>query len=770
MFVAPLATAVELPALRITSPQDGEWFTTGVYNNTWLRGQAALTTSLAAEVVEGEMPPDASIQWFVNGHPYRTIESEFSHGFYVLTARLVGADGNQGPLSSAVTARVCSGRFGEEGPLGLEIIWPAEDSVIPMSVGDPEKADIALLVRTQPPLEDLSSTTSSHTVWLDGVRTNLPHQVTTLGGGLFLWEFEMRQPGRHVVDLLAAGWDPETDRWMSGKAQRRILQIGESAPPPLPEGLALGSRYLWAPGGRLFQIERFWSGTDGDLVPVLPFPPATGWTLFGDGTNLVAVDSLQRLWQESYGWTQIMPEEPVSGWRKVASGISMQTGAAISDSGELFLWGGARRWAAGSPDLPRTTAVRVPTPAGVLGWVDVAVGNYHVLAISNEGRLFTWGGRALPLDVWPEDAVAADPYFGLVAPVPTQVPDPPGVSQWLEIEAGYDTSFALADNGEIYVWGDNLWGLLPVGPSLSEVLHPSPVVRPASVVHWMTMTTGGVLTAQTDNGAVLQFGVNGQPIQTLDPMGPRDGWASGGTATRWLRMRGYHRLMLLGDDGGVYRFANARYTQSRPVLDGRIADTTQVLGTRKGASPELMWDTFAPATPPPANQPLVLGFQVSDPSAGESVTITVTAHTRMGPVVLPPQTPGAGIATLTPDHLNGGWNTVMLQAITEDGRIGWSKPLHFVAAPAFVPASRVSAWGSPSFAVSPTYAGDPNVSPPVRFAADREVYILESSTDLRDWREERQLTDQETGMFLPPTDQPAGERRFYRLRWIESEY
>jgi|SRR6266850_3814448 len=162
----------------------------------------------------------------------------------------------------------------------------------------------------------------------------------------------------------------------------------------------------------------------------------------------------------------------VSGWTAVAS--SAHT-LAIARNGQLFCWGDNSQGQLGLGDMVERgepTALLVP---GVSGWIAVAAGGSHSMAVSSDGQLYVWGGGKFPLHT-----------------LPTLFPSPDGVTRWIAVAAGQNFGLASTDTGEIYGLGENEGGQLGGGLEPSSFI-PELVktIRPAGVTKWKAMAAGG---------------------------------------------------------------------------------------------------------------------------------------------------------------------------------------------------------------------------------------------------------------------------------------
>ena len=120
---------------------------------------------------------------------------------------------------------------------------------------------------------------------------------------------------------------------------------------------------------------------------------------------------------------------------------------------------------------------RVPTPLAV-GFEAAAVStqNNHALALTRDGRVYAWGtgdkGQlglgAMPLIRFRTRSPRAMPY----TPYPIAIP---GLSGVAAVDAGYTHSLALMTDGTVRAWGENRWGEVGDGTTITR---PAPVTVP----------------------------------------------------------------------------------------------------------------------------------------------------------------------------------------------------------------------------------------------------------------------------------------------------
>ena len=177
-------------------------------------------------------------------------------------------------------------------------------------------------------------------------------------------------------------------------------------------------------------------------------------------------------------------------WVNIDVAKSVDTGFAIKSNGTLWGWGSNGEYLLGGdssiPTRPVPFQINTDTD-----WLSISPGSSHMLALKNNGTLWTWGaGNYGQLG-----------YNQNVNNTPTQV----GVDTWKSVTGGLFTSFGVKTNGTLWAWGRNQNGQLGLGDA-TDRNTPTQV---GTAINWETVAAGDNTTIATKtDGSVWVWGTN----------------------------------------------------------------------------------------------------------------------------------------------------------------------------------------------------------------------------------------------------------------------
>lgn len=180
--------------------------------------------------------------------------------------------------------------------------------------------------------------------------------------------------------------------------------------------------------------------------------------------------------------------------KQVAAGFEFA--CAILDDDSLYCWGanpeGQLAQNEGYPPVVGSRPLRVGTDND---WTKVAPGQGHACAIRAPGTLWCWGRNS-------------DSELGLGAGAEIQYRTPVRVgtaSDWVDVEAGQDTTCGVRADGSLWCWGANTFGQTGTAPS-------APITAPRRVgtdVDWARVSVDTFSAcARKTTGAVFCMGRN----------------------------------------------------------------------------------------------------------------------------------------------------------------------------------------------------------------------------------------------------------------------
>jgi alpha-tubulin suppressor-like RCC1 family protein len=281
---------------------------------------------------------------------------------------------------------------------------------------------------------------------------------------------------------------------------------------------------------------------------------------------------------------------------QVALGVATQY--ALLEDGTVVAWGTNDEGQLGNGAMgasgqlgiypkPSITPVRV---TGLDNIIQIEAGAKHAVALRGDGVVWAWGKR--------DNGAIGDGKPTTLRPLraigPTRVPGLEGIKQ---IAVGYSYSLALSSDGRVWSWGANSEGELGVGTRDTGWL-PAEVIgldRVVAIAAGSGASGKGISGAVRDDGTVWMWGTNTSaqmgngegPMSPDDPgaRSPRPVQVKGVAGAKSLSIGFGHVAALLGDgtlrmwghDGwGQIGVGTSGYYQKKPVKVTGITNVSAV--------------------------------------------------------------------------------------------------------------------------------------------------------------------------------------------------
>jgi E3 ubiquitin-protein ligase HERC2 len=176
--------------------------------------------------------------------------------------------------------------------------------------------------------------------------------------------------------------------------------------------------------------------------------------------------------------------EALSGIRIVQVDAGDTSCAAVSEEGEVFTWGWGGSFWSGNGGLGHGNSATQTRPALVEGlWerssaavkvASVSVGSAHMLALTKDGRVFSWGngeygrlGNGKNEQLVPEPVTLLDDVASSSSSSSSSSSTSPArSSRVIQISAGQAHSLAVLGDGRLFAWGKNEASQLGLGGAM----------------------------------------------------------------------------------------------------------------------------------------------------------------------------------------------------------------------------------------------------------------------------------------------------------------
>ncbi len=183
----------------------------------------------------------------------------------------------------------------------------------------------------------------------------------------------------------------------------------------------------------------------------------------------------------------------------------------LREDGQLFCWGGNEFGCLGfgNTDSTRRPTIEIPLPDRVM---QVAVGQSHTAVLLRDGRVFSWGFNG-------------DGQLGLGHCENTLQPTKAikFQSAALMVSCGFSHTAVLLETGEVFCWGWNYHGRLGLGHEENRHQPDEPVKLPGKAI---AVEAGWDFTcALLEDGRVFGWGNNSQGQLGLNTLRPAEGFS-----------------------------------------------------------------------------------------------------------------------------------------------------------------------------------------------------------------------------------------------------
>lgn len=271
---------------------------------------------------------------------------------------------------------------------------------------------------------------------------------------------------------------------VSGGSMSGTMVVNEDAPYALTTSASIDSTVTNASQIRVgFPIDRVVGGGNSHMIGMSSDGSVFGWGwTYGLATGSFTFTP--------YG-VQIGTG---SQWATATAG--MNGSALIRSDGALYTTGYNGNGECGDgTTLQRPTLVPV---SGAGSWRDVAFGSSHMLGVQSDGSLWAWGNNGY--------GQLGQGYAGANILVPTRVGT---ANDWVDVEAGQLSSFALKADGTLWSWGYNSNGVLGIGNTANQYLPVQ--VTPGQTYTSIQVSDSNVFLAYAIRSDGTLWGWGGSP-------------------------------------------------------------------------------------------------------------------------------------------------------------------------------------------------------------------------------------------------------------------
>lgn len=179
-------------------------------------------------------------------------------------------------------------------------------------------------------------------------------------------------------------------------------------------------------------------------------------------------------------------------WKTIKCGGEFTIG--IQENGSLWGWGmnGNGQLGFEGETQYESKAIQIFNDTD---WSDVAAGSFHTIARKSDGTIWGCG-----LNSNGQTGIGENGNTGYNRYEFEQIGTD---TDWKYIETCYASSYAIKNDGTLWAWGYNEYGMLGTGNDTNNSLFTPTQV--GTEAHWVKVSSGGLLTAAIDTNGHLYF-------------------------------------------------------------------------------------------------------------------------------------------------------------------------------------------------------------------------------------------------------------------------
>jgi alpha-tubulin suppressor-like RCC1 family protein len=182
------------------------------------------------------------------------------------------------------------------------------------------------------------------------------------------------------------------------------------------------------------------------------------------GVGFVDTAGQLRVWGKNY-YGYLGTGNGIDVWSPVAIGSTVYSKASFGEAHSLLLAADGSIWAMGSGTAGElgnggTSDKLVPTKIGTDTWIDIAAGTYFSVAVRSDGTLWAWGSAS----GYKLGNGTTSPQQNSPIQIGTSVSLRSG-EKFSRVAAGASHAFALTNQGRLYTWGTGYYGEFGTGSS-----------------------------------------------------------------------------------------------------------------------------------------------------------------------------------------------------------------------------------------------------------------------------------------------------------------